>query len=55
MYVVLSGVHHLSYSLEESGQTALGPAALVSIVIASQKPGSKVIYIIISFILNTLY
>lgn len=31
-----------SYSLEESGQTALGPAALVSVVIASQKPGSRV-------------
>ena len=30
------------YSLEESGQTALGPAVLVSLVIASQKPGSKV-------------
>ena len=30
------------YSLEESGQTALGPAALASVVIASQKPGSRV-------------
>jgi hypothetical protein len=30
------------FSMEESGQTALGPAALVSVVIASQKPGSKV-------------
>ncbi|XP_078511278.1 circularly permutated Ras protein 1-like [Lissotriton helveticus] len=29
--------------LEETGATALGPAALVSIAIASQKPGSKVI------------
>ena len=47
MYV---GVHHLSYSLEESGQTALGPAVLVSIVIASQKPGSKVSYIIINIL-----
>ncbi|XP_003382887.1 PREDICTED: circularly permutated Ras protein 1-like [Amphimedon queenslandica] len=31
------------YSLEESGQTALGPAALASVVIASQKPGSRVV------------
>ena len=29
--------------MEESGQTALGPAVLVSVVIASQKPGSKVV------------
>ena len=33
----------LFFSLEESGQTALGPALLVSIVVASQCPGSKVI------------
>ena len=33
----------LPFSLEESGQTALGPALLVSIVIGSQCPGSKVI------------
>ncbi|XP_069462050.1 circularly permutated Ras protein 1-like isoform X8 [Ambystoma mexicanum] len=45
--------HHLTASfqylerailrLKENGATALGPAALVSIAIASQKPGSKVI------------
>ena len=29
-------------SLEESGQTALGPALLVSVVMASKVPGSKV-------------
>lgn len=29
-------------SLEEGGQTALGPALLVSISIASRVPGSKV-------------
>ncbi|XP_041093523.1 circularly permutated Ras protein 1-like [Polyodon spathula] len=31
------------HSLRESGSTALGPAALVSIAMASRKPGSKVI------------
>ncbi|XP_014341035.1 circularly permutated Ras protein 1 isoform X2 [Latimeria chalumnae] len=31
------------YSLKESGATALGPAALVSVAMATQKPGSKVI------------
>ena len=34
------------YSLEEGGQTALGPALLVSILLASKKAGSKVIDII---------
>lgn len=32
----------LFHSLEEGGQTALGPALLVSISIASRVPGSKV-------------
>ena len=36
---------YYSNSLEESGQTALGPAVLVSVVIASQVPGSKVLHI----------
>nr|XP_054774734.1 uncharacterized protein LOC129282903 [Lytechinus pictus] len=31
------------YSLTESGQTALGPALLIAISMAAQKPGSKVI------------
>ncbi|XP_051789662.1 circularly permutated Ras protein 1-like [Erpetoichthys calabaricus] len=31
------------YRLNESGSTALGPAALISIALASQRPGSKVI------------
>ncbi|XP_070541916.1 circularly permutated Ras protein 1-like [Ptychodera flava] len=31
------------FNLEEGGQTALGPAVLVSVALASQKPGSKVI------------
>ncbi|XP_078000409.1 circularly permutated Ras protein 1-like [Glandiceps talaboti] len=31
------------FSLEECGQTALGPALLISVAMASQKPGSKVI------------
>lgn len=34
---------HCIISLEEGGQTALGPALLVSTVIACQVPGSKVI------------
>ena len=33
---------NLFHSLEEGGQTALGPALLVSISIASRVPGSKV-------------
>ena len=33
----------LTYSLEEGGPTALGPALLVSTTIASQVRGSKVI------------
>jgi len=31
------------YSLEEGGQTALGPAMLVAITMASKVPGSKVV------------
>ena len=31
------------YSLEEGGQTALGPAMLVAIEMASKVPGSKVV------------
>ena len=31
-------------SLKEGGQTALGPALLVSVLIASRIPGSKVNY-----------
>ena len=31
------------FSLEEMGQTALGPALLVSIVLASKTPGSNVV------------
>ena len=33
-----------SVSLEESGQTALGPAVVVSVIMASKVPGSKVSY-----------
>ena len=41
-------------SLEEGGQTALGPALLVSISIASRVPGSKVqLYIL--YILYIIY
>ena len=31
------------FQLEENGPTALGPALLTSLVLASQKPGSQVI------------
>ena len=31
-----------SYSLEESGSTALGPALVVSIAMAAKVPGSRV-------------
>ena len=30
------------FSLEEEGQTALGPAALLSVLLAGRVPGSKV-------------
>ena len=30
------------FSLEENGQTALGPALLLSVLLASRVPGSKV-------------
>ena len=33
---------HVLCSLEESGQTALGPAVIISVMIASKVPGSKV-------------
>ncbi|XP_038639812.1 circularly permutated Ras protein 1-like isoform X2 [Scyliorhinus canicula] len=36
-------LHHHIHQLQECGATALGPAALVSIAMASQKQGSKVI------------
>ena len=31
-----------SYSLEENGQTALGPALLLSVFLAAKVPGSRV-------------
>ena len=44
MNLIKLAQRHLNYRLVEEGQTALGPALLMSIAIASRVPGSNVSY-----------